>query len=123
MNESQSLARNVGQRLFVLDCETEGVARKIFDEHRRKTLAAYLKNIRLWHHVALYNYLFQKPVSVDLPSLEFCNVAAMILTYSSEDHQRLFLAAGDEGRARMVQAVIDDGGIYDENEKWQEIWE
>ena len=122
MRNFTDLQNSVKLKLAALDREEADILRRLFEWERQDTLNCYLQLIRLRRQEAEYNRMFPNaPRWPEPPLHDQCEAAVLILTFAEPDIQKMFLAADNSGRSRMIQSVVDDGGILYDGNKWQEM--
>lgn len=95
----------------------------VFEEHRDRLISAYCATMRLHDEFAARNKLlpmFPPIYPEGVPSRNWCNAAALVLTHATVDIQKRFLIS-QEIADRMVQAVLDDDGMETEAGTWMEL--
>lgn len=101
------------------------VATGVFAEQRDRLMAALGAMMRLHSQIQQRNTLFAVARQFEYPegmeSRQWCNAALHLLTHADENVQRFFLASDHSIKRKLVQAVIDDGGIENLAGFWAEL--
>lgn len=91
--------------------EAREFAEFVFEVWRERYLITLAESIRLDY--ALRSRGLDSSLDAD-----WSNCAALILEFCSLDVQDMFLRSTPQQKNRLVQAVFDDGGLYDEKDRW-----
>lgn len=86
----------------------------VFQEWRRICVALFLKAIR-------HERESRTVGRVSEVSAQWCNAASLILETQGDDIADRFLRAEPDAKDAMVEAVLQDAGIYDQREHWVEL--
>src|SRR5688572_15097454 len=52
---------------------------------------------------------------------DWCNAAALILSHGGDPIGDRFLRSAPATKNKLVNAILEDGGLYDEREHWVEL--
>jgi hypothetical protein len=113
--------------------QEDEITEKIFQSQRNSLISFYALAMRMdymisdirkqtedWNATVPAQYARPVP-ALSEPTREWFSAAILMLTHTDEETQKQFLTLSDDRRAKLVQAVIDDGGIQSHDGAWQEI--
>lgn len=117
--------------------EDEEIVREIFAKQRESLIQVYAGYMRANHavrnynaEVEFYNRIFpgtpKAQLPATIPARDWCSAAILILTHGTEELQKMFISspfstAFTAEKDKLVQAVIDDGGLWCAEGSWSEI--
>ncbi len=133
MNNLEQEIHKQQWREISLQRDEDEVVEKLFQHQRNALIAEYAGLMRVgtliealrktteeWNASVSEN--LRRPIQpLPEPSRKWFSAAILLLTHTDEETQKQFLTLSDDRRAKLVQAVIDDGGIWHDGNYWQEI--
>jgi len=133
LSNLENALRKEQWREVSLQRDEDEVVKQIFQAQRNQLISFYCLAMRLddmidsirkqtvaWNATVPARYARPVPEPAE-PPREWFSAAILILTHTPEETQKQFLALSDERRNKLVQAVIDDRGIWQDGNHWQEI--
>ncbi len=113
--------------------QEDEIAEKIFQAQRNSLISFYCLAMRTEFSIdsvrrqvielnGVVPSKYSRPVPEAMESTrEWFSAAVLLLTHTDEETQKQFLTLSDDRRTKLIQAVIDDGGIWHDGNHWQEI--
>lgn len=123
MSELSKLLGKYDRRDAAIEGRSREATREVFLAWKDGYAARLCSYMRLYANMRQFSMVtpFQVAFPAPLKSADWCNAAVLILTVASEDVQDRFLRSSAEAKDAIVQAVIDDDGLFDLNGHWHEV--